>query len=101
MSSNKKAKKSMEKSIDNYGHVQLLMVCEEMAELIQAISKMERLMDEKDRKHKHKQHIIEEIADVQIMLDELMLYYHIDHEDVKKLKEDKIQRLMKRMNGKD
>jgi hypothetical protein len=51
----KKVKKSMEKSIDNYGQVQLLMVCEEMGELIQAISKMERLMDEKDKKHKHKQ----------------------------------------------
>lgn len=96
--SSKKAKKSMEKSIDNYGHVQLLMVCEEMAELIQAISKMERLMDEKDRKHKHRQHIIEEIADVQIMLDELQLYYHIDPDEVKKFKNEKIKRLTKRMD---
>jgi NTP pyrophosphatase (non-canonical NTP hydrolase) len=88
----------MEKSIDNYGQVQLLMVCEEMGELIQAISKMERLMDEKDKKHKHKQHIIEEIADVQIMLDELMLYYNIDPSEVKQFKEDKIERLKKRMD---
>ncbi len=95
---NKKTKKSMEKSIENYGHVQLLMVCEEMAELIQAISKMERLMDEKDRKHKHKQHIIEEIADVEIMLEELMLYYHIDKDDVEDVKDEKINRLRKRMD---
>lgn len=88
----------MEKSIDNYGHVQLLMVCEEMGELIQAISKMERLMDEKDKKHKHRQHIIEEIADVQIMLDELMLYYDINPDEVKNFKNEKIQRLKKRMD---
>ena len=88
----------MEKSIDNYGHVQLLMVCEEMAELIQAISKMERLMDGKDKKNRHKQHIIEEIADVEIMLDELMLYYNIDPNDVKAFKNDKIERLKKRMD---
>lgn len=94
----KKIKKSMEKSIDNYGQVQLLMVCEEMGELIQAISKMERLMDSKDKKNRHKQHIIEEIADVQIMLDELMLYYHIDPDEVKAFKDDKIQRLKKRMD---
>jgi NTP pyrophosphatase (non-canonical NTP hydrolase) len=96
----KEIKKSMEKSIDNYGHVQLLMVCEEMGELIQAISKMERLMDEKDRKHKHRQHIAEEIADVQIMLDELMLYYHIKADDVQTIKNEKIERLKKRMNEK-
>lgn len=88
----------MEKSIDNYGPVQLLMICEEMGELIQAISKMERLMDAKDKNHKHKRHIIEEIADVQIMLDELMLYYNIDPNEVKSFKDDKITRLKKRMN---
>lgn len=88
----------MEKSIDSYGHVQLLMVCEEMAELIQAISKMERLMNEKDKNHKHKRHIIEEIADVQIMLDELMLYYDINPDEVKNFKNEKIQRLKKRMD---
>jgi NTP pyrophosphatase (non-canonical NTP hydrolase) len=92
-----KIRKSMEKSIDSYGHVQLLMVCEEMAELIQAISKMERLMDAKDKNHKHKQHIIEEIADVEIMLDELLLYYNIKREDVNKVKSEKIERLKKRM----
>ena len=91
----------MEKSIDNYGPVQLLMICEEMGELIQAISKMERLMDGKDKKNKHKQHIIEEIADVQIMLDELMLYYDIDPDEVKNLKSEKIQRLKKRMDRKE
>lgn len=96
----KKIKKSMEKSIDNYGQVQLLMVCEEMGELIQAISKMERLMDSKEERKKYKGHIIEEIADVSIMLDELMLYYNIKHSDVEKMKEEKLERLKKRMEDK-
>lgn len=86
----------MEKSIDNYGQVQLLMACEEMGELIQAISKMERLMDSKEERKKYKRHIVEEIADVQIMLDELMLYYKIDKDDVAKMKEEKLERLQKR-----
>lgn len=96
----KMIKKSMEKSIDNYGQVQLLMACEEMGELIQAISKMERLMDSKEERKKYKAHIIEEIADVSIMLDELMLYYNIKHSDVEKAKENKLERLKKRMNDK-
>ena len=87
----------MEKSINNYGQVQLLMVCEEMGELIQAISKMERL-DGEDKGDKHKQHIIEEIADVYLMLDELMLYYHISLDDVKEVKHEKLKRLVRRMN---
>lgn len=94
----KKYTKSMEKSIDNYGQVQLLIACEEMGELIQAISKMERVMDSKSKKlrKKLKAHIVEEIADVLIVLDELMLYYDIDIDDIEKVKDEKITRLKKR-----
>jgi len=89
-------KKSMEKSIDNFGKVQLLIACEEMGELMQAISKMERVMDSKEDKKKLKDHIVEEIADVLIVLDELMIYYDINIDDVKKMKHAKKVRLLKR-----
>jgi NTP pyrophosphatase (non-canonical NTP hydrolase) len=89
-------KKSMEKTIDNYGQVQLLIACEEMGELIQAISKMERAAFSKADKGKLKNHIVEEIADVLIILDELLLYYGIDVEEVDKAKNMKIARLKKR-----
>lgn len=91
--------KSMEKSIDNYGQVQLLIACEEMGELIQAISKMERAIGNKPKKirKKLKSHIIEEIADVLIVLDELVLYYDIDIDEIEKIKNEKMTRLKKRV----
>jgi NTP pyrophosphatase (non-canonical NTP hydrolase) len=93
---NKDYKKSIEKSIDNYGQTQLLIACEEMGELIQAISKMERAISSKEDRKKCKEHITEEIADVMIVLDELMLYYNISESAVKKVKNEKKVRLQKR-----
>lgn len=91
-----KYKKSIEKTIDTYGQTLLLIACEEMGELMQAISKMERVLVSKEDKKKHKEHIIEEIADVLIVLDELMYYYDISIDDVKKMKTEKKERLYRR-----
>lgn len=91
-----KYKKSIEKTIDTYGQTLLLIACEEMGELMQAISKMERVLDSKEDKKKHKEHIIEEIADVLIVIDELMYYYDISIDDVKKMKTEKKERLYRR-----
>lgn len=65
---------------------QIDMAIEEMAELTQALSKYKR----------GKEHNVEkEIADVQIMLDQLKLIFN--HRKVKKIKRNKIRRLDKNL----
>ena len=71
----------LEKAIKHYGtENQLGVLCEESAELIQAISKYKRYKDDIETK----QHIAEEIADVLIMIDQAKIIldikdYEIDY----------------------
>jgi NTP pyrophosphatase (non-canonical NTP hydrolase) len=90
--------KSIEKSINTFGQTLLLIACEEMGELMQAISKMERVTDTGSKKElrRLKDHIIEEMVDVSIVLDELKVYYNIGDDEIKKMKAEKIARLKKR-----
>lgn len=77
-------------ALDRYGigH-QTDMAIEEMSELIKALLKLRRnlggIAD-----------VTEEIADVEIVLDQIKTYYSIDS-DVLSIREQKIERLMKRM----
>lgn len=81
------------KAFDKWGEfLQLLMVIEEMSELTKVISKRFRkdlfsLSDE----------IIEEIADVEIMLEQLIHMYDW-RESVDKIKDIKLQRLERMIN---
>ena len=67
---------------------QLLVAFEEMAELTKAISKAMRYSREG-----HKTAITEEIADVEIMLEQVKMIFGIDDEDVEMWRLDKIVRL--------
>jgi NTP pyrophosphatase (non-canonical NTP hydrolase) len=67
---------------------QLLVAFEEMAELTKAISKAIRYSREG-----HKTAITEEIADVEIMLEQVKMIFGIDDEDVEMWRLDKIVRL--------
>lgn len=67
---------------------QLLVAFEEMAELTKAISKAIRYSREG-----HKTAITEEIADVEIMLEQVKMIFDIDDEDVEMWRLDKIVRL--------
>lgn len=67
---------------------QLLIAFEEMAELTKAISKAIRYSREG-----HKNHITEEIADVEIMLEQVKMIFDIEDEDVEMWRLDKIVRL--------
>ena len=67
---------------------QLLIAFEEMAELTKAISKAIRYSREG-----HKSHICEEIADVEIMLEQVKMIFDIDDGDVEMWRLDKIVRL--------
>ena len=69
-----------------YGYdKQKLKAIEEMSELTKAICKDDR------------ENIIEELADVKIMIAQLMLIYNIDVEEVFKVMDAKVERTMNRI----
>jgi len=69
---------------------QLLKFSEETGELIKACVKFE------DGVSKSKDNIMEEIADVQVMLDQISIMYGVDQRDVKRVYDAKIDRVMHR-----
>lgn len=84
-----------EQAIETYGKdAQLKMAIEEMAELTQAICKSFRGADNLDN-------IIEEIADVEIMLAQLKIIYSLNKNEVCLKKAEKITRLKERLNNAD
>lgn len=84
--------KVCKKAIEIYGaDVQQIMAMEEMGELIQAISKKIRGFD-------HQANIPEEIADVEIMLEQLK-HIHKCHQSVNYWRRKKIMRLAGYIEG--
>jgi len=79
------------KAIINYYGIfkQLKQFNSEIYELNEAI-----LLDQKDNKN----HIIEELADVMVMIEQLILYYNIDQDDIIKIMEKKIDRQINRIS---
>ena len=71
---------------------QMKMVLEEMSELQKEICKLWRGKDNRDA-------IAEEVADVEIMLDQLKLMLDIPHQ-VDRHRQNKLQRLQERLEGK-
>ena len=83
-----------EKAIETYGaDLQKQVAIEEMAELTKEICKDFRGKGDRE-------HIIEEIADVDIMLQQLMIMYDITTEEMLNAVGTKIIRLSKRLKGK-
>lgn len=86
-------KSIIQKAIDTYGYdLQKQVAIEEMAELTKEICKDFRGKENRDN-------IIEEIADVQIMIYQLMAMYNINDTDLAILMELKINRLSERLKG--
>lgn len=88
-------KEILERAIGTYGyHAQVNMCLEEMAELAKALLKMQRsdgdVMEKMDN-------IREEIADVQIMIDQMKLIY--GEEPVGKSERLKLARLEERLDA--
>lgn len=85
-------RETLQKALDIYGSdAQTLMVFEEMSELQKELCKHARGKDNVDQ-------IAEEIADVQIMLEQMIILH--DCEDaVKAFRKSKIERLKRRMEG--
>lgn len=80
-------------AIITYGHdAQKKMALEEMSELQKEICKNWRGKDNYDE-------IAEEIADVEIMLDQLKMIYGISERQVLKFRNDKVIRLKERLQN--
>lgn len=82
--------------VQHYGGDYLTTVAaEECAELIQAITKCKRYGCTGERRA----NLIEEVADVTVIIDELMLIYDFDLQDIFPIIEQKLQRQKMRMEG--
>lgn len=70
---------------------QSLVAMEECSELIQAISKMLR-----EPSAEHRENLIEEVADVAIMIDQLREMYGIGYEELNEMQCQKMDRTIER-----
>lgn len=81
----------LSKAIRKYGaDMQQVIAIEEMAELTKELCKYKRGQDNFD-------HIAEEIADVEIMMEQLKIMFNA-HEEVDTYKAKKLKRLEERLN---
>ena len=78
--------------INKFGGKQMVVAIEELSELQKELCKAIRGQEVKEN-------IIEEIADVSIMLCQIMIYFEIEEADVIKVMDEKIQRTMNRLLG--
>lgn len=84
---NKENKLKCNKVINSYPKEhQIMLLMEELAELIQATSKLVRYGDTEP--------FLEEFADVEVMLEQMRQMYHIDAEEINKRAEKKLWRAL-------
>lgn len=83
----------IQKAIDTYGYdLQKQVAIEEMSELTKEICK--------DFRGKgNREHILEEIVDVSIMLEQLQIMYDISTSEMLRAVESKVKRLEERLKG--
>lgn len=87
------SKETYKKAIDTYGKdKQLDVVIEEMSELTKEICKFKRGQD-------NHQQIVEEIADVEIMLQQLKMICDVKCSELEGVKYQKTERLAERLNS--
>ena len=98
-------KEELLKIINHYGiKHQLKYIHSEYFELDEAITQKEYPAIAKDHKpyelvEFEKAHIIEEIADIEVMLDQFKAYYDIGQEEINKVKDYKIKRQLERIEN--
>ena len=73
----------------------IIIVKEELSELIQAVSKMERFGKEEDWWH-----LLEEFADVAIAMDIIRHKYHLEDSEIKNAKLVKLNRMIEKIKEK-
>ncbi len=90
----------LDKAVEKYGERQLDQCQEELAELIVAISKYKRVSAKEEGRTRVRaiNDVIEEIADVRIMIKQVMMLLDINETEVSNIETSKLNRLEKRMN---
>ena len=84
-------------AIRHYGsNTQIDVAIEEMAELTQALVKCKRYAEDKDFE-RFRQNVVEEIADVEIMINQLFIIFDISCGEVLDIQNEKLSRLRKRI----
>lgn len=86
-------KKDLEKIIEHYGGInQVLVLFEEMGELTKAITKVLR-------EQGNKADVAEELADVQIMIDQMKLIFKLSEKTMNEFVNYKIDRTLERIEN--
>lgn len=81
----------LEKVVETYGKdMQLSVAIEELSELVKEICKHKRGADNRDK-------IIEEMADVYIMLSQIEIIFGVTDSEIEKVMDEKFDRLEKRL----
>lgn len=96
-------KNKLLKIINYYGvDNQLRKFSEENFELIEAMTNLNYAIDYKPSEliGAEKYYIKSEIADNFVLLSQFILYYNIDLDDIEKIFKNKVERQLKRMEGK-
>lgn len=87
------------RTIATYGKEhQLKMAMEESAELIQSINKVMREEHEQDKYTDKVLAMLSEMADVEIMIEQIKLIFKVDKEIFDLIKENKLYRLQSKLN---
>ena len=82
------------KAIETYGErEQSAMVMEECGELIRAVNKMHR-----EPTAVHRCDLLSEIADVLVMIDQLLIMYNLSINNVERARKNKVERLRRRLD---
>lgn len=98
-------KSTESKAVEKYGYLQIIKTIEELAELQKALSKqyiyhmVPDLVDTKQFKS-NVGNIIEELADVEIMIEQVKRLLAINNKDIELIKKDKIERLGEKVMSK-
>ena len=94
-------KKSIAAIVEHYGfNCQSRQLFEEMGELTVAINKWWRCDGRVEERAAKRANIVEELADTQIMLDQ-MIYFLCCYKEVEDVKQAKIWRQLKRMESEE
>lgn len=78
--------------LDKFGDLQMVVAVEELSELQKEICKAMRGKC-------NKEHLVEEIADVKIMIDQIMIHYAIQESEVQQVIDEKLKRTEERFKG--
>ena len=89
----------LDRAVEKYGERQLDQAQEELAELIVAISNYKRAVDKDRNTDKAVIDVIEEIADVNIMIKQVMMLLDIEEFEVTNIEIAKLNRLEKRIDS--